>query len=153
MKKIMLTVFVVGIVITGSTQIIGVSDYVREVPSLEEELGKGLIAIDTVDSKNLDTYWYLEKPTLSGIQSVMNEAKRILGLNYLTFSEPEEDDSELSEKVNYSFVDQIFNQIENGGEVVILYYYIPDYRPKSDLIWCLQFYVSETAASVYIFQL
>lgn len=153
MKKIFLTVLVSGLSLTGSTQIIGVSEFVREVPGLEEELGKGLIVIDTADNKNLDTYWYQEKPTLSGIQSVMNEAKRILELNYLTFSEPESDDSQLSEKVNYSFSNQIFNQIENGGEVVILYYYIPDYRPKSDLIWGLQFYVSETAASVYIFQL
>lgn len=153
MKKIVLTVLVSGLSLTGSTQIIGVSDYVGEVPGLEEEFGKGLIVLDTVENRNIDEYWFSEEPTLSGIQSVMNEAKRILDLNYLTFSEPEEDGSELSEKVNYSYADQIFNQIENEGEVVILYYYIPDYRPKSNLIWCLQFYVSETFASVYIFQL
>lgn len=153
MKKIVLTVLVSGLSLTGSTQIIGVSDYVREVPGLEMTFGKGIIELDTLENRNVDEYWFSEEPTLSGIQSVMNEAKRILELNYLTFSEPEEDDSELSEKVNYSFADQIFNQIGNGGEVVILYYFLPDYRPNSEVIWGLQFYVDETTASVYIFQL
>lgn len=153
MKKRFLTVLVSGFSLTGSTQIIGVSDYVREVPGLEVTFGKGLVVLDTVENRNVDEYWFSEETTLSGIQSVMNEAKRILELNYLTFSEPEEDGSELSEKVNYSYTDQIFNQIENGDEVIILYYFIPDYRPKSNAIWGLQFYVSETEASVYVFQL
>jgi hypothetical protein len=153
MKNRFLTVLVSGLSLTGSTQINGVSDYVREVPSLEMELGKGLILIDTTDGKNLDTYFFTEESTLSGIQNVMNEAKRILKLNNLTFSEPEYDGSELSAKVNYSFVDQMFNQIENEGEVIVLQYYIPDFRLDSNIIWALQFYVDVNETSVYIFQL
>lgn len=153
MKNRFSTVLVSGLSLTGSTQINGVSDYVREVPSLEMELGKGLILIDTTDGKNLDTYFFTEESTLSGIQNVMNEAKRILKLNNLTFSEPEYDGSELSAKVNYSFVDQMFNQIENEGEVIVLQYYIPDFRLDSNIIWALQFYVDVNETSVYIFQL
>jgi len=153
MKNRFLTVLVSGLSLTGSTQINGVSDYVREVPSLEMELGKGLIVIDTTDGKNLDTYFFTEESTLSGIQNVMNEAKRILKLNNLTFSEPEYDGSELSAKVNYSFVDQMFNQIENEGEVIVLQYYIPDFRLDSNIIWALQFYVDVNETAVYIFQL
>jgi hypothetical protein len=153
MKNRFLTVLVSGLSLTGSTQINGVSDYVREVPSLEMELGKGLILIDTTDGKNLDTYFFTEESTLSGIQNVMNEAKRILKLNNLTFSEPEYDGSELSAKVNYSFVDQMFNQIENEGEVIVLQYYIPDFRLDSNIIWALQFYVDVNETAVYIFQL
>jgi hypothetical protein len=120
---------------------------------LEQEYYKGLIKIDTTDHKNLDEYLFIGEPTLSGIQNVMNEAKRILKLNNLTFSEPEYDGSELSAKVNYSFVDQMFNQIENEGEVIVLQYYIPDFRLDSNIIWALQFYVDVNETAVYIFQL
>jgi hypothetical protein len=96
---------------------------------------------------------FIGEPTISGIQTLIKEAERILELNYLTFSEPQEDLSELSEKINYSFADQIFNQIENVGEVVVLIYYIPDYRLNSELIWVMQFYADQNETSVYIFQL
>lgn len=153
MKTLINSVLIAFAPFLGWTQINGIADYVREVPSLEQEYYKGLIKIDTTENKNLDEYWFIGEPTISGIQTVIKEAQRILELNYLTFSEPQDDVSELSEKINYSFADQIFNQIENVGEVVILIYYIPDYRLNSDLIWVLQFYADQNETSVYIFQL
>ena len=153
MKTLINSVLIAFAPFLGWTQINGIADYVREVPSLEQEYYKGLIKIDTTENKNLDEYWFIGEPTISGIQTVIKEAQRILELNYLTFSEPQDDVSELSEKINYSFADQIFNLIENVGEVVILIYYIPDYRLNSDLIWVLQFYADQNETSVYIFQL
>ena len=153
MKTLINSVLITFAPFLGWTQINGIADYVREVPSLEQEYYKGLIKIDTTDNKNLDEYLFIGEPTISGIQTLIKEAERILELNYLTFSEPQEDLSELSEKINYSFADQIFNQIENVGEVVVLIYYIPDYRLNSELIWVLQFYADQNETSVYIFQL
>ena len=101
MKTIINSVLIAFVPFLGLTQINGISDYVREVPSLEQEYYKGLIKIDTTDHKNLDEYLFNGEPTISGIQTLIKEAERILELNYLTFSEPQEDLSELSEKINY----------------------------------------------------